>query len=75
MKLGVLKGAGKCLKQEYILLFKFRVEIKFTKTNQPRQLVLQAKFYKWAIWDAKTIVLQHNHNPDSIRNTLNKTKY
>ena len=29
----VLKGAGRCLKQEYILLFKFMVEIKFTETN------------------------------------------
>ena len=29
----VLEGAGKCLKQEYILLFKFMEEIKFTETN------------------------------------------
>lgn len=29
----VLEGAGRCLKQEYILLFKFMVEIKFTETN------------------------------------------
>ena len=33
----VLEGTGKYLKQKYILLFKYMVEIKFTETNQTMQ--------------------------------------
>lgn len=49
---GFRRGKGKCLKQEYILLFKFIVEIKFTESNKIGPLVFAAKFCKWAVWDA-----------------------